>query len=684
VFRYFLIIVVLFLGFNRSSAQSENAYRLLSQIADAKSDTVRISLHAKLIRLYTLSSQEDAQRHVQMIATLADGVSDLRVRANVYDALCYFYLHKETADFERAMQFVKELSKLDTAHLTISQRLDYYENRGFLYNELDAYQDAQDAFNRMLLLARRTKNIAAEAAAYQGMGLVFLRAQQPKLSFGYFSKSAQLFREQRIWSGQGKSFLGLAGSALLLDSANLAQKAIWNSRAAALKAENIELQAEGWMFEGQLQLKKNDLVAARGSFEEARKLADKIKKHRLSAKASVAIASIISKDDPDKAAMLFLQAEPTLKKYRYMTEWVEACKHLSSYYKNRKPIQAVFWLERYQAAKDSMQTLDSHVMQERNKVRFATTQREKENEFLRAEKAATDYEIQRQRFYNFLLLVFLFIAVAAGLIAHYYIRQRRYQALVLEKEVRQRTNELRDANKKLVATTQTLERTNNELERFAYIASHDLKSPLRNIIAFLTLIERKLVNSTDETLSQYLGYAITNAKNMNRLIEDILEFSRLGQSQKNARKEIFDANEMLVQAINNLLPVMQGKNAVVTADMLPELVGLPSQFTQLFQNLIGNGIKYNNADIPQVTVQYTQEEERHLFVICDNGIGMEPQYHEQIFDMFRRLHRQEEYSGTGIGLAICKKIIEEAGGNIWVESEKTKGSKFYFTWPIAA
>ena len=227
----------------------------------------------------------------------------------------------------------------------------------------------------------------------------------------------------------------------------------------------------------------------------------------------------------------------------------------------------------------------------------------------------------------------------------------------------------------LRAYNKELELSNQELERFAHIASHDLKSPLRNINSFVNLIERRLDVKKDPKLADYLRFVTNSVGYMYNLIQDILEYSTLS-NRSNIYEQEVNLNHTL-ERIKETLAAQIEEGAIIHYQDLPTLKGNQSLFFQLFFNLIENGLKYNKKRGGKVDISYSPMEDSHLFKISDDGIGIEQKFKDRIFDMFSRLHTQDTYDGTGIGLAICKKIVHLYGGEIWLESEPGKGTSFY-------
>jgi PAS domain S-box-containing protein len=229
----------------------------------------------------------------------------------------------------------------------------------------------------------------------------------------------------------------------------------------------------------------------------------------------------------------------------------------------------------------------------------------------------------------------------------------------------------------LLHQKQELARSNDELQQFAYVASHDLQEPLRMITSYLELLARRYQGQLDARADQFIAYAVDGAKRMQTLIHDLLSYSRVGTL--NQPRVLVDCGVMLTRVLTNLQVVIAESQAVITYDPLPQVNADPTQLAQVFQNLISNAIKFCGEDVPQIHIGCERTLNQWLFSVRDHGIGIEPEYIDRIFLIFQRLHTRLEYPGTGIGLAICKKIVERHGGQIWVESEPGQGSTFYFS-----
>jgi PAS domain S-box-containing protein len=239
--------------------------------------------------------------------------------------------------------------------------------------------------------------------------------------------------------------------------------------------------------------------------------------------------------------------------------------------------------------------------------------------------------------------------------------------------------ERRAAEEQLQCTMADLERSNRELEQFAYVASHDLQEPLRMVASYTQLLAQRYEGQLDDKAKKYIDYAVDGAVRMQRLINDLLAYSRVNTQGKPF--EMIDSHAVLGDALRSLYAAIEENRAIVINDDLPMVRADATQLNQLFQNLISNAIKFRGTEPPGIRISADDLGSEWRFSVKDNGIGIDAQYADKVFVIFQRLHTRQEYPGTGIGLAICKRIVERHGGRIWFESEPGKGSTFYFTLP---
>jgi signal transduction histidine kinase len=231
----------------------------------------------------------------------------------------------------------------------------------------------------------------------------------------------------------------------------------------------------------------------------------------------------------------------------------------------------------------------------------------------------------------------------------------------------------------LVLSNDALLQSNRDLEQFAYVASHDLQEPLRIVVNYVELLSKQWDVLPSAQRKQFMDYVTEGAKQSQQLIRDLLEYSRV---RREGKMELVNSDGLLNKALDHLKYSIQSSNATVTHDTLPMIYADPIKMTQLFQNLIANALKFKKNEAPRIHISAVAKDNEWIFSVQDNGIGIAPEYNDQIFVIFKRLHTRDAYSGTGIGLAICKRILEQHNGKIWVKSAENEGSTFYFSLPM--
>ncbi|HZH69857.1 MAG TPA: ATP-binding protein [Flavobacteriaceae bacterium] len=248
------------------------------------------------------------------------------------------------------------------------------------------------------------------------------------------------------------------------------------------------------------------------------------------------------------------------------------------------------------------------------------------------------------------------------------------------KSLNQKMKELERLNEMLKEKTKKLEVSNQELEQFAYVASHDLIEPLRMVTGFITQLERKYKDQLDDKAAQYIFFAVDGAKRMRQIILDLLDYAKVGREDE--QKETIDLNEVVNDVLLFQKKLIEEKNADISIQNLPVIKSFKAPIFQVFHNLINNALRFSRENIPPKVVISAKEDEKFwYFTIQDNGVGIEEAYYEKIFVIFQRLHNQDIHKGNGMGLPLVKKIIKTMGGNIWVTSVLGKGSTFHFTLP---
>jgi signal transduction histidine kinase len=251
---------------------------------------------------------------------------------------------------------------------------------------------------------------------------------------------------------------------------------------------------------------------------------------------------------------------------------------------------------------------------------------------------------------------------------------------ILFRELKSSEEALRKSKEQLKLTVKKIERSNKELQKFADVVSHDLHEPLRTVSSFIDLLAKRYKGQLDEKADRYIAFALEGVDRMSKMISDLAAYAKIGTHTREFTPA--DLEEILKQVKASLNKSVEENNAEITHDPLPQIDGDETRLAQLFQNLIGNAIKFRKEDVPpRIHISSELKEKEWLFGVHDNGFGISPEFHDRIFVIFQRLHTREEFAGTGLGLSVCKKIVERHGGCIWVESQTGQGSTFYFTLP---
>lgn len=351
-----------------------------------------------------------------------------------------------------------------------------------------------------------------------------------------------------------------------------------------------------------------------------------------------------------------------LEAYYYMAEAYKSAGKAEDGYK---------FLNKYIQLNDSVMNQQTISQMKEIKTDYEIQQKEAQIELLQKENEIDTLNT------SIAISTALFLLILSLLLGRQIYSQKKSNRLLEEKN-----REISNANEKIDHQNKALESSNEELQQFAYVASHDLKEPLRMIGSYTSLIKRRYVTNLDPTAHEFMDFVVDGVTRMENLLNDLLTYSRVN-SRELVLKNI-DTKITMAIVLNNLQEAIKRQDATVNInyDKMPEIKASKTQINQLFQNLISNAIKFRGPHSPVINIDCQKNNDQYIFSIKDNGIGINPENQQKIFEMFRRLHTNEEFEGTGIGLATCKKIVEKHKGKIWVESTVGEGSSFFFSIPI--
>ncbi|MCB0630444.1 MAG: tetratricopeptide repeat protein [Saprospiraceae bacterium] len=624
------------------------------------------------------------------------------------------YLAEEYKDID-----LNEAVELCQRSLKVANKIDYpigicyaYNILGTLYDDLGVGDSAYYYFDKALELAIEEEDQYALSVVKNNFGLHYLIGGNYTLALKYFQESLERIEEPLYFvdlkitynnigviheeqgnaekaieyyqkagdfaTANGDPLFGLLCYGYIAQMREDYDKAIDCYQQALViyrKEEDPLHTGETLYYLGECFLGKKDYDLARQYLNESMEIYDGLERVSDVVEIYRTMAEVYEAEDRnDMALSLYHQALALSEQSEQITLLVPVYKALARQYARQKQFEKAYQYQlKYQELNDEIYDNDTkeRIAQLENNYELAVNKAERER--LEAEQAEKEAKVRQS---NFLAIASTILSIMVAIIAFGFYRAGRQKKLLnkqLESKVRERTSEIEYVNQQLLES-------NQELERFTYIASHDLKEPLRNITSFINLIERKLEDRKDPELEEYMSYVTKNTRQMYNLIEDVLNFSRIAALDM---REIdwVDLNLLMIDVQATLNGVIREKNAELIIEPLPQIRAHQTHVSMVFKNLIENGLKYNESDKPIVRVSYTEEKKWYCFSVSDNGIGIDPKYHDQIFEMFKRMTTRDKYEGTGIGLAICKKIVSKYGGVFKVESREGQGSTFSFTWP---
>lgn len=553
----------------------------------------------------------------QKALNLLTDKGDSQLRAKICSGMAHAY--SKLGDLEKAYFFEAEAVKAAGSNYSKSSLArSFYQLGGYAFS-LKKYTDALNHYLRVQELMGTDSLTERHGALYGAIGNVYTELGDPDKAINYLKESAKLGDPTTLAYAMGN--LGLAymtkGSYEL--GLNFIKQGIEQKEALGDQVGVVGSKLDL----AKLYIKKKDLKKAEEVINEAVELADQI-----GAKAKVRDA------------------------YEVLTELF---RELGDFEK------AYFYLKKYAAQQDDILNENSLRQIEYQKAIFDNETKVAEIKKLKDLQIERDTNDRLKRFITLLTFGCFSILLLSGLF------------MIIK---------LRKSNLALQTSQEALKMRNEELKNFAYVASHDLKEPLRTISSFASLLNRRYAARLEGSALEYLDFIQQAAGRMKDLLDDLLNYSRADKQAGN--KVVVNCRELLRSAMQNLSEEISRKQAeiIVEQEALPELEVVPSQIIQLFQNLIGNALKFTNGHSPVVHVNcHAQHGNTYHFSVKDNGIGIDPQNSHKIFEMFGRLHGRDDYEGSGIGLATCRKIVEHYGGKIWVESQLGKGATFHFTLP---
>ena len=678
------IVVLIFCVFSSRAQENIRVYDLLNELRVAQHDTSKINIFIALAKEYYPNEIEKSIGRANSALTLAENAKDEKKIFQALDILLKCHYNGKF-DIGNAYKYLNRAKQLNTNSLSTSQQAMLWGHEGHIQAIIGNFEKAQTAFFNQFGLYEKLNDKNGLANVQYDLGKIYIAQKDHLTAVNYLLKALDLFVQNSDIRGRIEVLNALGSTYGSLQSYDKSMQFCSEALYLTESVSDQNLISEVHVNMGISQAQVGKTEEAESHFRTALKMGTESKNPRIVANAANQLGQLFETLQRDTAVLHYFELSlETATSVNDKLLMKTAFESLYKYYDRRdEHSDAYLYLKQLSDLKEQLSSDEQAKNFVLNRIKYDSERKEEENKKLIAKELVNNLTIQKQRAFNYAMVSILTVLSVLGYLLYRSRQKTKADNVLLEEEVKRRTVELQLSNSELQGTNARLEQSNSELERFAYIASHDLKSPLRNIISFLNLIDRKVRKLEDTDLKEYLRFATDNARQMHVLIQDVLEFSRI-ESDKTIALEAVDLNESLMLVLQNLQEPMQIKGGLVQSSVLPVVQTNSVHIIQVFQNLVANGLKYNESGNPTIEISFIQNSNEYQFAIHDNGIGIDPQYHDQIFEMFKRLHTRDEYKGTGIGLAICKKIILGLGGRIWIDSSVGRGATFFFTIPYTS
>ncbi len=670
-----LLLVLLCWGASLSwcSGQTVQQDSLLHLISASKADSTKARLLVELANSYIRSDWKKQYEYAAQALRILEKDGDQRLRADaLYIAGSSFRPRDEPSD-SALVYFEQGIQLCEAIGYTV-KIADFYNGFGAHYHVLGVYDKAFEYYQQAIAVAEEEGLRQALCRYQNNAGLILLLTGEKERALPYFHQALEVAEEledrliiSAVLSNIGivHSELGRYDLALECYTRSLEVRRTINDKIGeALTICNI----------GNVHRRKGLFELALQYQHEGLELAEEIDFTRGRSVCLEGITFTYFDWEKYEETIEYAEIGLALSERNGLLENQVDFKNLSaqSYAKLGDMEKAYELTQEYIVIRDSLNSMEASSQINELEAKYQLRQKETENQLIREREAGQQTAIRNR---NILIGGTLALLVLISLLAFSYYRTSQQKQAY--------NNQLKRAvDDQTIALNQTIDAlkdTNHELENFAFIASHDLKEPLRSMVSFNNLIQKKLAGQLTDETKEYFAFVNNSGQQMYQLIESTLEFSRLTKSE--GVYELVDTAELVEQTKENLQRLIQQQQAIVEADPLPSIQSIPDQLYLVFKNLIENGIKYNTNPQPKVSIRY-QQKDAHEFTFTDNGIGIAREFHDKIFEMFKRLHSRAEYPGSGLGLSIVHKIVHRLGGSISLESEVGKGSVFVVRIPL--
>ncbi len=699
---YIILILTCIIFSSKSSLANpiDSLYHELEQVNKHADRYGVVNIYLQIAEAYR--EREEYQKGIDVLEIalqLLKYEPDTKEKFAVYFEISH--AHQKLNNFEEALELSFKYIEADSMLVEMDKKSESIRRIATIYQNLGDYDLAYNYQLKALKIQESMKDLLGIGKSLYEIGSIFYYQGNSVQALEQYRKALEVFETQ---DDKKSIYACVAALGTTYEKLGFLNKALdYNLKSYAL-AEELDYKA------GKAYALTNiaSVYLARDEFEQAKNYLTRsltLKKELNDKWGQIGtyrtIADMYIKlGKPEEALVPLDQGYIISKEIGSRTRMVELLDlYAAAYHKMEQFEKSSTYLRSYIDLRDSL--LNETTIREMGtqKKRYDVQDRERKIQELKMQNELLEKESEIDTLHSYIwTATAIFFGVLLIMIINRYRVQKRSNDLLSEKnkEIFQKNSELQHVNGLLNTTNHLLEDKNNQikhqnkrlaesnedLRNFATVASHDLKEPLRMINAYTNILNKNYKKLFDESANEFMGYILDGVSRMEGLLNGLLDYSRVSISEENNKK--LNTQDIVDLALGNLKFSIDDKKATVkiNAKKLPQIKGNHVQLIQLFQNLIGNGIKFQGKANPEITLDCRKKGAFFLFTVKDNGIGIKEADKEKIFEMFRRLHSKEEYEGTGIGLATCKKIVERHGGEIWVESEPGHGSTFFFTLPV--
>ena len=595
------------------------------------------------------------------------------------------YTHQRRNNYQEALDYLHQnidLSKKFSEEIDQAQTARVYTQISAIYQVLGDYKKAFDNQMQSLLICEKNNNLEGIANGQYNLGSIFFYQNQFERARGHYEKAKVICDELQ---DQRLIYSCLAALGSVNEKLGESEKSLEYNKNSLQLAIELNYKTGIAYAKGNIAVnyrKLNNFAKAEKYLIEAITAKTELEDRNGAIGSKIDLSNLyLAWNKPKDAVVVLDEALELAKMVESKSRQSDIYKTLSTVYEELDNSSlALAYTKKYVALKDSL--LNEKTLEEmgQSQRRYELEKKEHDIEMQKKENELLEQKVMNQSLQKY---VFGLITIAFLMFIWWYKAKLRYQNNV--NRILEDKNELLNGmNDEIEIKNKQLEHSNEDLKQFAYVASHDLKEPLRMINSYTNLLQRRYMASFDESGKEFMHYITDAVGRMEILLDDLLDFSRAGTQP--APTNFISTQDVMIMVEANLRHQLESFNAnlIVKNDNLPSIKAHRTQLIQLLQNLVSNGVKFKGEKDPIVEVDCIKKDSKYIFSVKDNGIGISEENLEKVFEMFRRLHTRNEYEGTGIGLATCKRIVTTWGGDIWVESEEGNGCTFYFTVPATS